>query len=616
MIGEVIFGVIGLLFLFADVRTFASTFQLTFFGASNTTLAIMAVSVFATSFLALLVSWRLGPRRALGIAGLLFAAATFLATTSRSNSIDLALSVIALAGGFWWMAFLHSARTAESASPLARALPIAFACDLALRAIFRTVPVVDLAWPVAVGIVGVGVLVFGATGLIALGADRQWTAPDLRGVIGLLVTPCLVLIAETGATNGAQAALAGGMGLGPEQARATQIGQFTVGIGIAAGALTLMRYPARGPIAAAALVFGGVLMWLHLPFVSAIGAAILAAGVVMTAAALLGGTLRPAGSPARVVLPLSFGWVLFVVAAFGFYAFWAYQPAVYAALAAAALVVLIMPVSAVRLGPPLALATAVIAIGAPFYAFLNTPVALPPKDASATFRFMTYNIHQGFDAGQIPSLDAIVQTIEREQPDVLCLQEVVRGWMIDEQHDALSVIAERLGMPYVWLPNIGDLYGNAILSKYPVSDVKRVHYAPEPGISHQPRGVLFLRTNGVLVGCTHLDELSDGTFVRQEQVRTIIREIGDTSPVIIAGDLNATPQDIEIRLLNEFGLDDLGAPAGDTTTGDSPQKRIDYVWGRGVVGAQAHTVSGSDLVDAKRASDHRPLIVNITVTKG
>jgi len=202
VIGEVTFGVIGLLLLFADVRTFASTFQQTFFGAPNTNLAIMAVSVFATSFLALLVSWRLGPRRALGIAGLLFAAATFLATTSRSNWIDLALSVIALAGGFWWMAFVHSARTAETGSPLARALPIAFACDLGLRAVFRTVPVVDLAWPVAVGIVGVAVLAFAALGLIGLSADRQWTAPDLRGILGLLVTPCLVLIAETGATPG------------------------------------------------------------------------------------------------------------------------------------------------------------------------------------------------------------------------------------------------------------------------------------------------------------------------------------------------------------------------------------------------------------------------------
>ena len=142
-----------------------------------------------------------------------------------------------------------------------------------------------------------------------------------------------------------------------------------------------------------------------------------------------------------------------------------------------------------------------------------------------------------------------------------------------------------------------------------MTDVRRVHYALEPGIKHQPRGVLFVRTADVLIGCTHLDELSDGTFVRQEQVRTIIRELGDTTPAIVAGDLNAQPGDIEIRLLNEFGLDDLGAPAGDTTTGDDPQKRIDYIWGRGVIGAQAHSLT---MRDAVRASDHRPLIVNIT----
>jgi len=78
------------------------------------------------------------------------------------------------------------------------------------------------------------------------------------------------------------------------------------------------------------------------------------------------------------------------------------------------------------------------------------------------------------------------------------------------------------------------------------------------------------------------------------------------------GDLNAKPEDIEIRLLNEFGLDDLGLSAGETTTGDDPQKRIDYIWGRGVVGGQAHSVP---LADAVKASDHRPLMVNITVIK-
>ena len=609
MIGEVTFGVIGLLFLLFDVRTFASTFQQTFFGAPNTNLAIMAVSVFATSFLALVVAWRLGPRRALGGSAAIFAVATFLCTASRNNWIDLVVAVVALAAGFWWLAFLHSARAGDAPSPLVRALPVAFAADLALRAMNRTVSVVDLAWPVAVGSVLVLALVFVAAGLATAPVERQWSAPGLRGTLGLLVVPCLVLVGETGATNGAQAALAGGLGLGPEPARATQIGQLVLGLGIAVGALWLVRYPARGPIAAAAVALGSALLWLHLPVLSLVGGAILAGGAVLAATALLGAPLHPARSAAGVVLPLSFGWLVFAGAAFGFYAFWAYLPAVWAATALVALGALIAPASPSRLGFPLALATATLALGAPLVALLSTPPLAEPQPARVTFRLMTYNIHQGFDAGQIPSLESLVDTIARESPDVICLQEVARGWMIDEQHDALSVLAERLGMRYAFLPNIGDLYGNAVLSRFPMTDVRLVRYAREPGIKHQPRGVLFVRTADVLIGCTHLDELSDGTFVRQEQVRTIIRELGDTTPAIVAGDLNAEPGDIEIRLLNEFGFDDLGAPAGETTTGDGPQTRIDYVWGRGVVGGQAHSLKKED---AEKASDHRPLIVNIT----
>src|SRR6185503_19170205 len=256
---------------FADIRTFASTFQLTFFGAPNTNLAIMATAVFATSFLALLVSWRLGRRRALGSSALIFAVATFLCTASRSNGVDLALSVIALASGFWWLAFLHSARPADAPSPLPRALPIAFA--LAARSLTRTVSVPDLPWTLAIFIVLVAAAVFIAAGLVVMGPDREWTTPGLRGAIGLLVTPCLVLVAETGATNGAQVALAGGLGLGPAGAGATQTGQFILGAGIAAGALVLFRFPVRGLVAGAVLLIGGALLWLHLPFASFVGGA-------------------------------------------------------------------------------------------------------------------------------------------------------------------------------------------------------------------------------------------------------------------------------------------------------------------------------------------------------
>src|SRR5438105_10746440 len=215
MIGEVTFGVIGLLFLLADVRTFGSTFQQTFYGAPNANLAVMATAVFATSFLGLAVAWRLGPTRALGLSGAIFGAATFLATASRSNWADLVLTVVALAAGFWWLAFLHSARAGETPSPLPVALPLAFAADLALRAAFRTVAVPDLAGSVAVAIVLVATLVFGAAGLIALAPTRQWRRPDLRGLLGLVAVPCLLFVADTGGPNGGQAAIAGAPGPGP-----------------------------------------------------------------------------------------------------------------------------------------------------------------------------------------------------------------------------------------------------------------------------------------------------------------------------------------------------------------------------------------------------------------
>ncbi len=611
MIGEVTLGVIGVLFLLADVRTFASTFQQTFFGAPNTQLAIMATSVFATSFLGMLVGWRLGPARALGVSGAIFAIATLLCTASRDNWVDLGLSVLALAAGFWWLAFLHSARVGSSSSPLAIAVPIAFACDLALRATFRTVAVPDLDWPVAMGVVLVGVALFGAAGLVTLAPARHWTAPDLRGAIGLLVLPVLLLVAETGGTSGAQAALAAGLGLGPEPAGATQTGEAAVGAGIAVGLLAAWRMPMRGPVAALLLGGGAALMWAHIGVASLIGAGVLAAACPLAAMALLGGDLRPSRAPIAVVVTLSIGWLVFVGAAFGFYAFWAYYPALWAATALVVLATLIAPFPRVRPSMAFALAASIVAVGAPLAARAATPVAPAAEAPRNTFRLMTYNIHQGFNAGQIPSLDALVAVIGAESPDVLCLQEVARGWMIDEEHDALSVLAERLGMRYAWMPAMGDLYGDAILSRFDMTDRTVIHYPVEGG-KHQPRGAISVKTSGVTAVCTHLDDVSSATQERQEQVRMILDTWIDASPIVIAGDMNATPDAIEVRLYDQSGFDDLGAPAGETTTMDDPQKRIDYIFGKGVIGAQAHTVP---LDVAMRASDHRGLIVNVTVTR-
>ena len=178
--------------------------------------------------------------------------------------------------------------------------------------------------------------------------------------------------------------------------------------------------------------------------------------------------------------------------------------------------------------------------------------------------------------------------------------------MIDEQHDALGVLAERLGMPYVFGPNIGDLYGNAILSRLPMTEVKRVHFAVQPSLKHQPRGAIGVRIGDVLIVTTHLDEVADSSAIRQEQVRTILREWDGEKLAIIAGDMNAEPGDLEMAFFSEAGYGDLAEPAGATTTMDDPPKRIDYIWGIGVIGSNPHTVM------ALGASDHRAVVVNVT----
>ena len=607
MIGEVAFAVIGLLFLIADIRTFSSTFQQTFFGQSNTTLAVMATSVFATSLLAPLVGWRLGPRGGVAISGAMLAIATVLATVSPNNWADLGLTIVGLAGGFWWLALLHASRPAERPSPFAVALPVAFAADLTLRAAFRTVPLVDAPVVVAGPLVLIAALVFLAAGVAALGGPRAWARPDPRGTLALVALPALFLIAETGGTNGAQIALAAQLGLGPEPPRSTQLGMMFSGLGLAAGSLALARQYPRGIAAAVACIAGGALLfYVHVQVFALVGGLLLAAGLFVAAATIPGAPLKVAGSPVVVTLALAVGWLVFVATAFGFYAFWAYLPAVYAAIALVAIAAVLVLGAGLPAWRALPIGLVPVLVIVSLLALLLTPkIEYGSGDLPNTFKLMTYNIHQGFNAGQVPSLDMLVQVVSRESPDVLVMQEVVRGWMIDEQHDALGVLSERLGMPYVFGPNIGDLYGNAILSRYPMSDVKRIHFAVQPSLKHQPRGAIGVRVGGVLVITTHLDEVADSSAIRQEQVRTIIREWDGEKTAVIAGDMNAEPGDLEMGLFGEAGYGDLAEPAGPTTTMDDPPKRIDYVWGIGVLGSSPHTVL------ALAASDHRAVVVNI-----
>ena len=618
MVGGAAFAIVGVLFLLSAIHVFTATLYQSLFGKlPNTSLAGIAFVVFAASLLAVLTAGRLGPRRAIAATASILALCTLGLTAIRQEWIDLVLSAVAIGAGTQWLALVHAGRPAGRTSPLAIALPAALAIDLALRAISATIPVVVAPVALAIPLVVVAALIFLAGGIAVLGEPLGWTTSGLRGAIGLLALGPLLLAAETGGTNGAQLALAGGLGLdgGPS----TQIGLLVAGIGIAAGAFVLARgLPAR-PAAAASITVGAALLWAHVPVLSLAAGAAFAAGVLIAAALIVAAPQRESTSPWLAVVGLGIGWVLFVAGAFVHYAYFANLEALWLLTAVVVVAVLLVPPSPLpRWRPLVAVLVAALAVLAPAAGLMLTasPVTFGSANPPLTFRVMTYNVHQGFDAFDIAGLEKTADAIAHEGPDVVVLEEVVRGWLIDEQNDVVGYLSARLGMPYVFGPTIGDLYGNAILSRYPITEVRRVHYAKEPGLRYQPRGAIIARIGDsatlvkALIAVTHLDENADASAVRMEQVRTLLGEIGAATPAIIACDCNAMPDAPELKLITDSGFGDLALQSGgggNTFPADSPVERIDYIFGVGVTASQGH-------VSNSTASDHRAVIVNVTLS--
>jgi endonuclease/exonuclease/phosphatase family metal-dependent hydrolase len=162
-------------------------------------------------------------------------------------------------------------------------------------------------------------------------------------------------------------------------------------------------------------------------------------------------------------------------------------------------------------------------------------------------------------------------------------------------------------MRYAFAPQIGDLYGHAVLSRLPLADVRRLSFPKEPGLRYQPRGAMLVRAGGLWLVGTHLDHNTDASRVREDQVRAILDLVGDRRPALVVGDLNALAGSSELALLERAGFTDLAVQAGAvqaTFPAREPVRRIDYAFGRGVTASQVHVV-------ATRAADHRPLVMNI-----
>jgi endonuclease/exonuclease/phosphatase family metal-dependent hydrolase len=242
-------------------------------------------------------------------------------------------------------------------------------------------------------------------------------------------------------------------------------------------------------------------------------------------------------------------------------------------------------------------------------------------NASASLRVMAYNIHHANPPSRSDSIDleAIVNTIRVQHPDLVALQEVDVNTKRSGKFNQAEEIAKKLDMHYYFgkaIDHQGGDYGVAILSKFPLSETA-VHRLPTKSETKgEPRVLATARVrlpDGTFIrfGSTHLDA-QKAPENRQLQVEEIGRIAAvENLPFIIAGDFNATPEtDIVATLDKHFTR--TCQRCEPTIPVINPTKTIDYIAFKHPAGK--FTVVSHQVIGERYASDHLPVVAVVAVS--
>jgi len=477
---------------------------------------------------------------------------------------------------FGWVLALWVASVGRAAG---QGLALAFTADVAIRGVFRTVdaPFSDSPW--AAGIVALLALLALGGGWRAAGRTAEFGGP-LRSIPLLgLGSALMVFMAFSG--NFGQTAAPSGLDL---RAALIWVGAAaTAGLAWSSASAKSGRGMSFVHVAAAALVMlAGAWLAGSAPGSTIPGLALVGLGLPVVATALFPEDRKPRTS-AWSVVNVTVGGVLLVALLFIFYSFYAPWWVLPGSVGATVVLALGSSLSRHQLqgkrlipfwAPLLFLPPFVVGVisGAPTSD--SAPIA-----AGANLNVMTYNIRQGFGSSGRFDLEAVAQEIEKRPTDIVGLQEVGRGWVISGAVDTLAWLTLRLDMPAYYGSNLGDLWGNAVLTRLPVFGASNTHFNSEGRV---PRGFqrISLQTSGapITILHSHLDHEDDGDTVRNAQVVRILEDWGEAPRTILLGDLNSEPGSVAIRTLANAGFEDASPDGPLTYPADEPEERIDYIF--------------------------------------
>ena len=235
---------------------------------------------------------------------------------------------------------------------------------------------------------------------------------------------------------------------------------------------------------------------------------------------------------------------------------------------------------------------------------------------------MTYNVHSFVGTDGVYDPERTARVIESGAADIVALQEVDFGRGPRSELSALERLAERLRMRFHFTftrEGPHGRFGNAVLTPH------NFHLVAEgllPRRRDEARAVQWLRVEAPHFAIELMNtHLSVRLRERRMQAKALLGaewlvQAQADLPLVICGDLNASPLSSVYRSLNRDLTDVQGKNTGLRATWPSrlPFWRIDHMFVSSNVSIRACAVLDREL--AKTASDHLPIVADLSFEQG
>jgi len=245
--------------------------------------------------------------------------------------------------------------------------------------------------------------------------------------------------------------------------------------------------------------------------------------------------------------------------------------------------------------------------------FRSDPARRAPKETS--MRVASYNIKHGRGMDDKVDLLRSAQVLKTLRPDIVGLQEIDLDVARSGRQNQPAILGKHLGMHAAFgafMDYDGGRYGMAILSRHSFVNVRSLTLP----IGNEPRVALIAdvrlpNEQVVTVVNVHFDWVEDDKF-RFAQATALADELRKLkTPYILLGDFNDEPGSRTINLFRSMAQE-AAKPPRDRFTFSSvkPEQEIDFIF---MNPAERWTVKSMRVVTEPLASDHRPIVAEITL---